>query len=594
MDMNFAPDVTDGELVAMALDRDSRAYGELIRRWERAVISSAYHITSDVYTSEDIAQESFFACWFKLFMLKEHDKFGAWVCRVAKNHALNHVTRKRREYPLDVIMAVQSKGTSPERIYIESETRTLIRDAFASLSDKLREPAEMFYLRALSQKQIASELSLPEGTVKRRLFDARTKLKSELAKVGITNVSATFRNERKDSIMTREFINSIQEKIKKFSEYTNSWENWFFEKGDTKSQKLREITELQKAIDEMDDSDDKRDALMKAYYYQTYFDSSDEAFEKAYKMACERNDLEMIEELVIGSFRLWSSGSEKITVRTERMFSIITEENVGTKRYANILFWYAKSLADIGQKETAVEYFTKVMDMCGENNGLYAVAKAAVKGIETLKKYADDSSGYLVIQKNTCSMTLVNSGEKMILSEQPGYSWIETFPLGKTGVSALIHAADVICNAANDSWHFFADGMVAATNETVSTHIGTFENCTKTVKINDYYSAEFYYAPNVGIIKANFTATEKAFRQQFGDEAEFVNMDEYYELDEYKICSGEGLIPLAKGNEWKYKRTGVPETVIQHIEYAVEGTNGDASYLSTSICIAAKALTPSK
>jgi len=599
-------DMSDDSLVRLSLDRDEAAYGELIRRWERAVISAAYHITADPHTSEDIAQESFFACWFKLHMLKEYEKFGAWICRVAKNLAINFVTRHKKDYSLDAIMTVQSKGSSPERLLIESETQSLIRGAFQTLSDKLRQPAERYYLHAQSQKKIASDLNLPEGTVKRRLFDARTVLRAELAKVGITDMTTTFRKERKGNIMTQNFVKSVQDKIQNLDEYATNWESWWYERNNgSKNAQLTELIDLQKAIDEMADSAEKADATMKAYYYQTFFDPSDEAFERALNMACERNDIQMVINLTIEFFQISTVRSEKLLTRIERVLPLL-ENEADANTYGQAIYWCAKQYLDMSKNDEAIKFFKKSMDIFGENNVMYSAAIAAIRGIELSEKYgygSDDSGKCVLIEKISDGMTIEKSNGKTRMKSQPGFSFTQTFAPDEIAIPTLLHKADVICNASSGGGYIhFTDNMkigdkivfeddrefleMASQSETVTIGIGTYENCTKMIKSSLESTAEIYYCPQVGIVKADFYPTKKIFIHQFGEESELVNMDENYELDEHTIVGGSGLLPLAKGNKWSYKRTNVPASVAQHIEYVINAKNGNEAHFSTSIFIA--------
>jgi DNA-directed RNA polymerase specialized sigma24 family protein len=50
-----------------------------------------------------------------------------------------------------------------------------------SLPARLRETAELFYLNDLDHYHVAEALHVPRGTVKRRLHDARRRLRDELA-----------------------------------------------------------------------------------------------------------------------------------------------------------------------------------------------------------------------------------------------------------------------------------------------------------------------------------------------------------------------------------------------------------------------------
>jgi RNA polymerase sigma-70 factor (ECF subfamily) len=61
-----------------------------------------------------------------------------------------------------------------------AETRLLVREALAALPPAGRETAELFYLDEYNCAEVAELLHVPKGTVKRRLHDARSRLRDLL------------------------------------------------------------------------------------------------------------------------------------------------------------------------------------------------------------------------------------------------------------------------------------------------------------------------------------------------------------------------------------------------------------------------------
>lgn len=59
-----------------------------------------------------------------------------------------------------------------------------VRDALFSLEIKYRAPMVLYYLEGLSVRDIARTLTLPQGTVKNRLFRARALLRERLKEEG--------------------------------------------------------------------------------------------------------------------------------------------------------------------------------------------------------------------------------------------------------------------------------------------------------------------------------------------------------------------------------------------------------------------------
>ena len=83
----------DETLVMLTLAGDQDAFNALVIRYQNAVIALSASVTKNRFMAEDAAQDAFVTAWMKLDTLQEPQKFGVWVCRIAKNCALNKIGR---------------------------------------------------------------------------------------------------------------------------------------------------------------------------------------------------------------------------------------------------------------------------------------------------------------------------------------------------------------------------------------------------------------------------------------------------------------------------------------------------------------------
>ena len=80
-------DIADTALVSMTLLGEQDAYEELVRRYQRPVLHTAYLSLRNRFLAEDAAQDAFVAAWVRLNTLRDPERFGSWVCRIAGNRA---------------------------------------------------------------------------------------------------------------------------------------------------------------------------------------------------------------------------------------------------------------------------------------------------------------------------------------------------------------------------------------------------------------------------------------------------------------------------------------------------------------------------
>ena len=174
---------TDEILVALTLSGDQDAYEALVARYERSVLATARRITHDEYLAEDASQEAFVSAWIKLDCLREPARFGAWVRRIAKNCAVNIVTRLREYVSYDVLENAVHAGNcdiAEENEDEQGEYIALLHESIGKLPARVREIITLHYFEGLSVADIATRLGLAVGTVKWQLHDGRERIRKDM------------------------------------------------------------------------------------------------------------------------------------------------------------------------------------------------------------------------------------------------------------------------------------------------------------------------------------------------------------------------------------------------------------------------------
>ena len=134
--------------------------------------------------ADELTQEILFTAVKAAGTLKDDSKFEAWLFGIADNVTKGfrrHAARRRAMYSYDAL-----ESLSYEDAYFDGEEFELLREKIARMSRMYRDIIVYHYYDGLSTKQISELLSLPEGTVKWRLGEARRKLKKELMQMNET------------------------------------------------------------------------------------------------------------------------------------------------------------------------------------------------------------------------------------------------------------------------------------------------------------------------------------------------------------------------------------------------------------------------
>lgn len=143
------------------------------------VYRTAFFITGDHQTAEDVAQEAFLKAFAGMHKLQDRQKFGPWISVIASNHAVDLLRKRKKIFLADNMETYggTALGDNPAENWEREENIEEVRKALALLDAEEREILVLKYFNELSINDIASVLEAPAGTIKSRLFRARDKMR---------------------------------------------------------------------------------------------------------------------------------------------------------------------------------------------------------------------------------------------------------------------------------------------------------------------------------------------------------------------------------------------------------------------------------
>lgn len=201
----FLGDVHDAELVRQALAGSGEAYREIVRRFERPVMSVIVRMVRDPGVAEDLAQETFVKAFRNLRRYDPRRKLASWLFKIAHNTTLDHLRRKSLDtVPLEPFDAegeeswevVAAPATwAPDRRAESAELVAGLDRALARLRPNYREILLLRFREGLAYHEIAEVVDLPMGTVKVQLHRARKQLLRELEALGLAPAGVTAKQD---------------------------------------------------------------------------------------------------------------------------------------------------------------------------------------------------------------------------------------------------------------------------------------------------------------------------------------------------------------------------------------------------------------
>jgi RNA polymerase sigma-70 factor (ECF subfamily) len=182
-------------LVARARDGDLAAFERLVSHYQDRVYNYVLRMIYDPVEAQDVAQETFVRAWQGLPRFRGASSFQTWLYRIASNLAIDAArSRKRRglmtvslDEPVEGAEAAELAHDLPDESRYgpadcleQQELRRYVWETVGELSPKLRLVIVLADLQGLSYGEVATILGCPVGTVKSRLFNARSQLRERL------------------------------------------------------------------------------------------------------------------------------------------------------------------------------------------------------------------------------------------------------------------------------------------------------------------------------------------------------------------------------------------------------------------------------
>jgi RNA polymerase sigma-70 factor, ECF subfamily len=169
-------------VVRRAQRGEREAFGALVEQFQPTVYAIALRRLGNTSDALELTQEVFLHILQRIDQLREPERFAGWLRQVAVRMAINRATRRVAppSVEIGVLEGASQQTDDPLDQLISRERAERLWEALGRLKSLDRQALDAFYIRGHSLLEIAEELGVPLGTVKRRLHTARKRLRLEL------------------------------------------------------------------------------------------------------------------------------------------------------------------------------------------------------------------------------------------------------------------------------------------------------------------------------------------------------------------------------------------------------------------------------
>lgn len=152
---------------------DNVAFEELYIKTRRGVFSFLYSYLKNYENTEDAMQTVYLKVKLNICQYTHGTNGRAWLLQIAKNCALNELSKQKREEFLD------DATISP---YMDTYSGSVVSAMKKALTEEEERIVILHVLWGCKHREIAKELNCPVGTVTSKYKRSISKLKEELKK----------------------------------------------------------------------------------------------------------------------------------------------------------------------------------------------------------------------------------------------------------------------------------------------------------------------------------------------------------------------------------------------------------------------------
>lgn len=149
----------------------------LVKKYDYKIQQIVISLVRNVQDQQDMNQDIWMFAFQHLSSLREPDRFPQWLYVIARNRCRKYL-RERKSRGMAITELQTETPVSLEDEHLKRAKNRRIQKAMGNLSKSLQRTITMYYFAGCSCNEVSTIMDVPVGTVKRRLSEARKKLRT--------------------------------------------------------------------------------------------------------------------------------------------------------------------------------------------------------------------------------------------------------------------------------------------------------------------------------------------------------------------------------------------------------------------------------
>ena len=170
------------------LEGDDEGIADIVREYKDGLILYLNGYVDNLYTAEDLTEDTFFKLMTKKPGFSGRSTFKTWLYTIGRNIAVDWLRRESKQTGLspEDMEQYQKDKSDLEHAYIRDERKRAVHRSLRKLAPDYRAALWLVYFEDFSGREAAAILRKNDRQMKNLLYRAKQSLKSELEKEGFT------------------------------------------------------------------------------------------------------------------------------------------------------------------------------------------------------------------------------------------------------------------------------------------------------------------------------------------------------------------------------------------------------------------------
>lgn len=168
------------------LEGDDEGIAEIVREYREGLIFFLNGYVKNIYTAEEIAEDTFFKIMVKKPRFNKNASFKTWLYTIGKNTALDYLRKKSKHIKVseEELEKAALEQVSFERGIIRNEDMLAVHKAMDKLPEQYRQVLHLAFFEEFDNGETAEIMQKTKRQVEMLIYRAKQALKAQLEKEG--------------------------------------------------------------------------------------------------------------------------------------------------------------------------------------------------------------------------------------------------------------------------------------------------------------------------------------------------------------------------------------------------------------------------